>query len=82
MLAYGTVFLCSSLLTLNVAGVKSANMVLVFAVLCAFTLSLTLGIFADMHSELAATAASRRLSSACGTSSLGTFRETLGGVSC
>jgi len=32
MLAYGTVFLCSSLLTLNAADVKSANLVLVFAV--------------------------------------------------
>ncbi|TFK48695.1 hypothetical protein OE88DRAFT_1634211 [Heliocybe sulcata] len=31
MLAYGTVFLCSSLLTLGTAGVKTANLVLVFA---------------------------------------------------
>ncbi|KZT28861.1 hypothetical protein NEOLEDRAFT_1154318 [Neolentinus lepideus HHB14362 ss-1] len=31
MLAYGTVFLCSSLLTLQTAGVKQANLVLVFA---------------------------------------------------
>ncbi|GBE80167.1 GPR1/FUN34/yaaH family-domain-containing protein [Sparassis latifolia] len=32
MLAYGTVFFCSSLLTLHAGGVQSANLVLVFAV--------------------------------------------------
>jgi len=32
MLAYGTVFLCSSLLTLGTAGVKTPNLILVFAV--------------------------------------------------